>query len=154
MERKEVKGMKCKDIMSRNPKSVTVSSTAMQTAHLMKNENIGICPVVDEKSQKVVGVVTDRDLCLGVVAEGKNPAMVKVLELMSGRVISCHPDDDIHRVESLMKEYQVRRVAVVDQNGCCVGMISAGDLALKLDQPIEIYETVRGIAKPKKLVVA
>ena len=146
--------MKCKDIMTRDPKLVTISTTAREAAHLMKNENIGICPVVDGKSQKVVGVVTDRDLCLGVVAEGKNPSVVKVLELMSGRVVFCHPDDDIQRVESLMKEYQVRRVAVVDQNGCCVGIISAGDLALKLDQPKEIFETVRGIAKPKKLVVA
>lgn len=146
--------MKCKDIMTRNPKSVSVSTTAMEAAHLMKNENIGICPVVDGKSEKMVGVVTDRDLCLGVVAEGKNPLMVKVLELMSGRVISCRPDDDIHRVESLMKEYQVRRIAVVDENGRCVGMISAGDLALKVDQPKEIYETVRGIARPKKLVAA
>jgi len=146
--------MKCKDIMTRNPKSVTLSSTAMQTAHLMKNENIGIVPVVDEKSQKVVGVVTDRDLCLGVVAEGKNPSMTKVLELMSGRVISCLPDDDIHKVELLMKEHQVRRITVVDQNGYCVGIISSGDLALRVDQPKEIYETVRGIAKPKKLIIA
>ena len=144
--------MKCKDIMTRNPKSITLSTTAMAAAHLMKNENVGICPVLDEKSQKVVGVVTDRDLCLGVVAEGKNPAMVKVLELMSGRVVFCHPDDDIHRVESLMKEYQVRRVVVLDQDGYCVGIISAGDLALKLDQPKEVYETVRGIAKPKTLI--
>jgi CBS domain-containing protein len=146
--------MKCKDIMTRNPKSVTVSSTAMQTAHLMKNENIGIVPVVDEKSQKVVGVVTDRDLCLGVVAEGKNPSMTKVLEMMSGRVISCRPDDDIHKAELLMKEHQVRRITVVDQNGYCVGIISSGDLALRVDQPKEIYETVRGIAKPKKLITA
>lgn len=145
--------MKCQDVMTSGPKSVSFSSTAMQAAHIMKNENVGILPVMDDKTHKLVGMVTDRDLCMGVVAEGKQPVGVKVSEFMNAKVISCHPDDDIHNAESLMKAYQVRRIAVVDQNGFCVGIISEGDLALKVAQPQEVYETVREISKPKKLAV-
>lgn len=142
--------MKCQDIMTRSPKSAWFSSTALQAAHIMKKENVGILPVNDDKTQKLVGLVTDRDLCLGVIADGKKPDEVKVSEFMATKVIFCHPDDDIHNAESLMKAYQVRRVAVVDQNGFCVGIISAADLALKLAEPQEIYETVKEISKPKK----
>jgi CBS domain-containing protein len=142
--------MKCQEIMTRNPKSVWFSSTAMQTAQIMKNENVGILPVMDDKTHKLIGMVTDRDLCLGIVAEGKKPAEVKVSELMNAKVIFCHPDDDIHNAESLMKAYQVRRIAVVDQKGFCVGIISAADLALKIAEAKEFYETVKEISKPKK----
>jgi CBS domain-containing protein len=96
-------------------------------------------------------MVTDRDLCLGVVAEGKKPSGMKVSELMNGKVIFCHPDDDIHNAESLMKAYQVRWIAVVDQKGSCVGMISEADLALKVARPLEVYQTIREISKPKEL---
>jgi len=145
--------MKCQDIMTRSPKSVSFSSTAMQAAHIMKNENVGVLPVMDDKTHKLVGMVTDRDLCLGVVAEGKKPGEVKAARFMNPKVIFCHPDDDIHNAESLMKAYQVRRIAVVDQNGFCVGIISAADLALKIAQPQEIYETVKEISKPKKFAL-
>ena len=75
--------MNCQDIMTRSPKSVRFSSTAMEAAHIMKNGNVGILPVMDDKTDKLVGMVTDRDLCLGVVAEGKKPSEVKVSELMN-----------------------------------------------------------------------
>jgi CBS domain-containing protein len=143
--------MKCQDVMTSSPKSISFSSTAMQAAHIMKNENVGILPVVEGKTRKLVGMVTDRDLCLGVVAEGKKPSGMKVSELMNGKVIFCHPDDDIHNAESLMKAYQVRRIAVVDQKGSCVGIISEADLALKVARPLEVFETVREISKPKNL---
>ena len=143
--------MKCQDIMTSSPKSVSFSSTAMQAAHIMKNENVGVLPVMDDKTHKLVGMVTDRDLCLGVIAEGKKPGGVKVSEFMNPKVIFCHPTDDIHNAESLMKAYQVRRIAVVDQNGLCVGIISQADIALKVARPQEVYETVREISNPKKL---
>jgi CBS domain-containing protein len=142
--------MKCQDIMTRSPRSVWLSSTAKHAAHIMKNENVGILPVMDDKTHKLIGMVTDRDLCLGVVADGKKPGEAKVSEFMNAKVIFCHPDDDIHNAESLMKAYQVRRIAVVDQNGFCVGIISAADLALKIAEAQEFYETVKEISKPKK----
>jgi len=142
--------MKCQEIMTRSLKSVWVSSTAMQAARIMKNDNVGILPVMDDKTHKLVGMVTDRDLCLGVIADEKKPSEVKVSEFMNAKVIFCHPDDDIHNAESLMKAYQVRRIAVVDQNGFCVGIISAADLALKITEAQEFFETVKEISKPKK----
>ena len=73
--------MKCQEIMTRSPKSIWVSSTAMQAARIMKNDNVGSLPVMDDKTHKLVGMVTDRDLCLGVVAEGKKPGEVGVPDL-------------------------------------------------------------------------
>lgn len=70
--------MKCKDVMTKNPKSASSSASAQQATQLMKQENIGILPVIDEKTQKLVGVVTDRDLCLEVIASGKNASEAKL----------------------------------------------------------------------------
>ncbi|MFI5305513.1 MAG: CBS domain-containing protein [Nitrospiria bacterium] len=125
--------------MTRNPKLVWFSSTAMQASQIMKNENVGILPVMDDKIHKLIGIVTDRDLCLAFVAEGNKPVEVKVSELMNSKEIFCHPDDNIRNAESLIKAYQVRRIAVVDQKGFCVGIISAADWALKIAEVNEFY---------------
>ncbi|MFI5303742.1 MAG: CBS domain-containing protein [Nitrospiria bacterium] len=146
--------MKCQDVMTRHPKSILASSTAKQAAQLMKSANVGFLPVTDEKTNKLIGVLTDRDLCMGIVAEGKIPGGVKVGALMTPRAIFCHPTDDVHNAETLMKAYQVRRVAVVDQMGNCVGVISEADIALKVPQAQEVYETVREISKPRAMAFA
>lgn len=139
--------MKCKDVMTKNPKSASSSASAQQAAQMMKQENIGILPVIDEKTQKLVGVVTDRDLCLGVIASGKNPSEAKLSELMSKNPFTCKPEEDIQKAEQYMKEHHVGRIPVVDQNGACVGIISQADIALKGGQPQEVYDTFREVAR-------
>ena len=139
--------MKCKDVMTQNPKCCTTSASAQEAAQFMKEENIGIVPVLDEKTQKLVGVVTDRDLCLGVVAGGKNPNEVKASEYMSKNPFTCRTEDDIQKAEEHMKKHQIGRIPVVDQNGLCIGIISQADIALKGGQPKEVFETVREISK-------
>jgi CBS domain-containing protein len=139
--------MKCKDVMTKNPKSASSSTSAQQAAQLMKQENIGILPVVEEKTQRLMGVVTDRDLCLGVIAGGKNPSEAKLSELMSKDPFTCKPEDDLQKAEQHMKQHHVGRIPVVDQNGACVGIISQADIALKGTQPQAFYETFREVAK-------
>lgn len=139
--------MKCKDVMTKNPKSASSSASAQQAAQLMKQENIGILPVIDEKTQKLAGVVTDRDLCLGVIASGKNPSEAKLSEFMSKNPFTCNPEDDLQKAEQYMKQHHVGRIPVVDQNGTCIGIISQADIAIKGAQPQAFYETFREVAK-------
>lgn len=73
----------------------------------MGQENVGVLPVIDGTSKKLIGIVTDRDLCLGVIANGKRPTEVPVSECMS----TCGPQDDIQYCEQLMKQHQIRRMS-------------------------------------------
>ena len=141
--------MKCKDIMTPNPRGCSSQETSIEAAKIMRDEDVGIVPVI-EQNKKLIGVVTDRDLCLGVVAEGKHPREVKVSDCMSEELVTCKPEDDVQKAADLMKEHQVRRIPVVDQQGLLVGMIAQADIALKVQKPEEVSETVEEISKPSK----
>ena len=140
--------MTCKDVMTPNPRVCTTVASAQAAAELMREENVGVIPVVDETSKKLVGVITDRDLCLAVVATSKSPQKVVVSDIMSKELVTCKPEEDIRNCEERMKAHQIRRIPVVDDNGRCIGIISQGDLAVRLSQPEEVHETVREISKP------
>jgi CBS-domain-containing membrane protein len=114
----------------------------------MKEEDIGIVPVVDERTRKLMGVVTDRDLSMEAVAESKDPIATTVADVMHSSLITCKPEDDIETCEKLMKEHQLRRIPIVDESGCCVGIIAQADIALKVRQPEDVQEVVREISKP------
>lgn len=139
--------MKCKDIMTPNPRTCSPQDLSIEPGKIMRDEDVGIVPVVEE-NQKLVGVVTDRDLCLGVVAEGKHPREVKIADCMSEELITCKPEDNVQKAQELMQEYQVRRIPVVDNQGRIVGMIAQADIALKVGKPEEVTETVKNISKP------
>jgi CBS domain-containing protein len=98
-------------------------------AQLMRQWNIGVLPIVDNGfRRRLVGVVTDRDLCLRVVAEGRDPGQVIVRECMSRQAVCCGPDDDAAHALRLMREQRVRRLPVLDEQGVLAGMISLSDL--------------------------
>lgn len=139
--------MKCKDVMTPNPRYCAPSASTVEAARIMRDEDVGIVPVV-EQNQQLRGVVTDRDLCLQVIAEARNPQEVKVEECMSEDLVTCKPEDDVQKAADLMKEHQVRRIPVVDDQGRLVGMIAQADIALKLGKPKEVTETVKEISKP------
>ncbi|NKE70786.1 CBS domain-containing protein [Candidatus Manganitrophus noduliformans] len=141
--------MKCKDIMTQNPSYCSPEEMSVKAARIMRDEDVGIVPVCEE-DKKLVGVVTDRDLCLTVVAEERHPREVKVLECMSEDLVTCKPEDDVQKAADLMKEYQVRRIPVVDDQGRILGMIAQADIALKVGKPEEVTETVQEISKPSK----
>lgn len=120
--------MKIADIMTPNPTTVREDSPIVEAAQRMRDEDVGSLPVVKDDG-RCVGMVTDRDIALRVVAEGKDPRQTKVSAAMTARFFSCHADDDVSRVEHVMKDRQVRRVPVVDHNEALVGIVSLGDLA-------------------------
>lgn len=139
--------MKCKDVMTLNPKCCMTSASAQEVAQLMKEENIGIVPILDEKTQKLMGVVTDRDLCLGVVAGGKNPKEAKASEFMSKNPHTCREEESVQKAEEQMKKGKIGRIPVVDSNGLCVGIISQADIALRGGQPKEVFDTFRAVSQ-------
>jgi CBS domain-containing protein len=141
--------MKCKDIMTSNPTTCATSATAQAAALIMNEENVGVVPVVDGQTKRLVGVVTDRDLCLDVVAEGKNPQAVKIGDLTHDNLVTCRAEDDIELCLERMKSHQIRRMPIVDQQGLCIGIISQGDIALKMKQAEDVHDTVREISKSR-----
>ena len=144
--------MKARELMTSNPACCTPESTAQHVAQLMEENDCGCIPVVeDEESRFLVGVITDRDLALRGVARGRSPE-TPVKELMTTDVSAVGPEDSVDRIEELMADLQVRRVPVVDEDGCCVGIIAQADLALEdsgsTDQ--EVGRVVERISEPAR----
>ena len=142
--------MQAREIMTENPACCTPDETMQRAAQLMKEHDCGCLPVVDDaRSKRVIGTVTDRDLACRGLAAGKG-ADSPVREVMSKDPTCCRAEDDIQDVERVMAEKQVRRVPVVDESGCCVGMVSQADLALH-DEAVsnsEVGRVVERISEP------
>ena len=141
--------MKAQDIMSKNPTCVTPDTTLADAARLMKNENIGIVPVVEStSSRRLVGVVTDRDIAIRAVAEGRDGVTTSVGHVMSANVRTTTVDKSVDDVMDLMGEEQVRRVPVVDDRGVLVGIISQADIVLNAKDNKRAEKTVEQISRP------
>lgn len=97
-------------------------------AHLMWEHDIGVIPVVDDKG-RVVGMLTDRDICMSTYTRGTAPQSIPVADAMAHDIFSCHPGDSLEAVEHLMQEKQLHRLPVVDGDHRIVGLISLNDIA-------------------------
>ncbi len=141
---------KCRDVMSKDPACCVPSDTAADAARLMKQMDIGPVPVVtDQQSKKLVGIITDRDLALRVVAEGRDPNRTRLEDIMTQPVAECSPDDDLEQAIQAMEARQVRRLPVTDDSGRIVGIISLADIALRIHESRKTAEVVEEISKPK-----
>ena len=102
----------------------------------MQEHDVGVVPIVESQdTRRILGLVTDRDIVVRVVAEGRDPnEIISVREVMTNEVVSLGPDADVLHAEELMKEHQIRRVLVVDDTGCLVGIVSMADLARATDE--------------------
>ena len=137
----------CSEIMTENPVCCLPDDHVIMVAQLMKIKDIGAVPVIEnETSRKLVGIVTDRDITLEVVANGRDPATVKVKDVMTPNVLTCHAGDDVHQALEAMTGYQVRRIPVVDNEDQVIGIISQADIATRLDQPKSTANVVREIS--------
>ncbi len=142
--------MKVSELMSPDPAFCVANDSALRAAVIMRELNVGIIPIIDsEKSGKLLGVVTDRDLCMKVVADGKDPKDTHLEECMTTTLVTCAPDDDIETVMHLMQENQVRRIPVVGQANRLEGIVSTADIVLCGELASEeIDETMRDISEP------
>jgi CBS domain-containing protein len=142
--------MLVKDLMTSAVVWCTPWDTAQRAATLMKAHGVGAIAVVADLSDPLLeGIVTDRDLCCGVVAAGKNADAVQVADLMTRIPVTCGPEDTLEECEELMQEGQVRRIPVVNNRGRCIGIVSQADIALHA--PVsQVASTIKEISKPAK----
>ena len=142
--------MQAREIMTDNPTCCTPDDTVQDAARKMMDADCGCLPVVsDLETRELIGVVTDRDLACRCLGEGKG-ADTRVHEVMSADPSCCTPEADLDEVAQIMSERQVRRVPVIDDQGCCVGMIAQADLA-RADRGVsdrQVGRTVEQISEP------
>jgi len=140
--------MKVREIMTPDPVCCIPEDKAQKVAGMLRDQDIGSMPVVmDQSSRKLVGVITDRDLCCSVVAQGLDPAQTKIDRIFSLNPVTCREGENVTACEELMQRHQIRRVPVVDAEGRCIGILSQADLALH-EKPEKVSRTVAEISKP------
>ena len=139
---------KCDVVMTKNPVCCLPDDMVAKVAQLMKRENIGPIPVIEnEETRKLVGIVTDRDLALKIVAEGRDAKSTKVEAVMTRKVVTCRAEDDLQIALDAMSQYQLRRIPIVDNDNKILGIISQADVATRIDQPEKTAAVVKGISQ-------
>src|ERR1041384_6754396 len=120
--------MRCADIMTGNPQCCVPSDTVAEAAKVMKSGDIGALPVCEDgPGGRLVGIVTDRDLVVHVMAEARSPASTRVRDIMTREPLACQAGDDIETAFDSMRLFQVRRIPVVGAEGELLGIISQAD---------------------------
>ncbi len=139
---------KCEEVMTKSPVCCLPEDTVVKAAQLMKRENVGSIPVIEnEQNKKLVGIVTDRDLTLKIVAEGRDVKSIKVEAVMTRKVVTCRAEDNLQKALDAMSEHQLRRIPVVDNDNKILGIISQADVATRIDQPEKTAEMVKQISQ-------
>jgi len=121
--------MKLKDIMTDDVEVVSPKTSVYEAARTMRLLDIGALPVCD--GDRIVGMLTDRDLTVRSIAEGRDPRTTPVKETMTSQIVWCYDDQNVEEAEALMQEQQIRRLPVLDHDKRLVGIISLGDLATR-----------------------
>jgi len=116
-----------RDAMTENPRAIGRDSTVVEAANIMRDEDVGIVPIVD--GDKLVGTLTDRDIAIRVVAEGKDPNTTKAEQVASRELVTIDPQQDLDEARRLMARHQVRRLPVVEEDGKLVGIVAQADIA-------------------------
>jgi CBS domain-containing protein len=139
--------MKINEVMSPNPVCCLPKDSAQRVARIMCDENVGSIPVVtDQESRKLVGIITDRDLCCSVIADALDPKITEIEKSMTLNPVMCRDAENIEDCERLMQEHQIRRMPIVDGDGRVIGIVAQADLALK-QKPDRVSKTVAEISK-------
>jgi len=137
-----------RDIMTPDPACVTEKDGIVEAVRIMKNEDTGVVPVVDDK-RKLIGMITDRDIVVRLVAEGRNPLDCKVNEAMTRHVRSVGEEALMDEVLHVMRSANVRRVPVCDQSGRIAGIVSMADLAIETEEKGKVGDVVQDISEAR-----
>lgn len=134
-----------KEIMTRDVQVLPPSATVQQAAEQMRLLDIGSVPICD--GEKLVGMITDRDIAVRVAADGRDPAKTKVSDIMSSQVVRCYDDASSEDVSSLMRERRVRRIPVVNRDEQLVGIVALGNVAMSSGDDETKARTLEGVSK-------
>jgi CBS domain-containing protein len=119
------------ELMTSNPCSIDSEKSIAYAAKMMRDENVGLAPIVE--GNRLIGTVTDRDIAIRAVAEGKDPESTKVTEIASTELVTVEPQEDLDEALRLMGKHQVRRLPVVEEGGRLVGVVAQADVARNAD---------------------
>ena len=144
--------MKIKHVMTKDPTCCVPSDTAERAAKIMRDADAGVVPIIEnEQSRKVIGIVTDRDLCMNIIAEGRDPRTTQVHESMTTTVVSCSPQDSVDKATELMRENQIRRIPVVDEQHQLLGIVAIADIVGRADlRTTETHEMLKTVSAPTR----
>jgi CBS domain-containing protein len=134
-----------RDVMTANPECVSERDSIRDVARIMKDRDTGVVPVVN--GRKIIGLITDRDIVVRGLAEGKDLGSVSVNELMTKHVRSVREDASVNEALEMMSSADVRRVAVVNTNDELVGIVSLGDIAVNTSKDGKVGKAVESISE-------
>ena len=134
------------DIMTQSVECIGPEESLQTAAQRMRDRNIGTLPVCDQ--DRLVGMLTDRDIVVRAVADGRSPDTTRVGDMMTQGVNCCFEDDDVTEAGRLMQEKQIRRLAVLNHDNRLVGILSLGDIAVKAGDDQESGHTLERISEP------
>ena len=120
-------GQSIRDVMTSEPRTIDAGQSVAYAAKMMRDEDVGLAPIVED--DKLIGMLTDRDIAIRVVAEGRNPDEVTVREVASRQVVTVDPQQDLDEALRIMAKHQVRRLPVVEDDGKLVGIVAQADVA-------------------------
>ena len=138
--------MKLKDIMTEKVEVVAPDTSLDEAARKMRDLDVGVLPVCD--GERLVGMLTDRDLTVRAVAEGRDPKTAPVRESMTPEIVYCFEDQEAAEAERIMAEKQIRRLPVLNRDKRLVGIVSLGDLATKTDEARAVGKTLEKVSEP------
>jgi len=140
---------KCSDVMTREPVCCEPEISVTEVASVMKREDVGSIPVVESLGdKKLVGIVTDRDLVVKILAGGVSLESALVRDAMTPNPASCCESDDVSRAVELMSDRKVRRMPIVDETGRLTGIIAQADVATRVENDRKTGELVEAISEP------
>ena len=139
--------MKVSEVMTTDVATCWIEDTLSGCAENMRHLNVGAMPIVDSDNH-VRGIITDRDIAIRAVARGADPNQATIGQFMTPDPVTVLPDVSVEDAASIMAEQQVRRLPVVDQNGCLLGIVSLGDLAVDIGEAELLAEVLEKISTP------
>ena len=135
-------GKGIREVMTSNPCSIDAEKPVAYAAQMMRDEDVGLAPIVE--GDRLVGTLTDRDIAIRVVAEGRDPESTTVREVASTDLVTVDPQQDLDEAVRLMAQHQVRRIPVVEEDGRLVGVVAQADVARQADDRLtgEVVEQI------------
>lgn len=136
------------EVMTRGVRTMRPGDSLVQAAQAMDALDVGALPVCD--GERLVGMLTDRDIVLRGVAQGRTPERTRLADVMTAKVDYCYEDDSMESVAELMQRARIRRLPVVDHDRRLVGIVSLGDMAVKGDAEADAAQALAGVSKPAR----